>query len=54
MSLSISFIAAARAADLFAEARVLRRGRSICFCEVDVSDGAGTTVAKGLVTYKLN
>ena len=54
VSLSISFIAAARAADLFAEARVIRRGRSICFCEVDVSDGAGTTVAKGLVTYKFN
>ena len=53
VSLTVSFIAAARAADLAAEARVVRRGRSICFCEVDVSDRAGTTVAKGLVTYKL-
>jgi uncharacterized protein (TIGR00369 family) len=54
VSLSVSFIAAAQAADLVAEARVVRRGRSICFCEVDVSDGSGATVAKGLVTYKLN
>jgi uncharacterized protein (TIGR00369 family) len=53
ISLTVNFIAAARAQDLVAEARVVRRGRSVCFCEVDVEDGAGTTVAKGLVTYKL-
>jgi len=52
VSLTVTFVAAARAADLTAEARVVRRGRSICFCEVDVH-GGGTTVAKGLVTYKL-
>jgi acyl-coenzyme A thioesterase PaaI-like protein len=35
-----------------ADARVLRRGRSVCFCEVDVRDG-DDLVAKGLVSYKL-
>jgi uncharacterized protein (TIGR00369 family) len=53
VSLTVNFVAAARAADLVADARIVRRGRSICFCEVDVEDAAGTTVAKGLVTYKL-
>lgn len=53
VSLTVNFVAAARAQDLVAEASILRRGRSICFCEVGVEDGAGTTVAKGLVTYKL-
>ena len=32
---------------------IVRRGRTICFCEVSVLDGEGTTVAQGLVTYKL-
>jgi acyl-coenzyme A thioesterase PaaI-like protein len=36
-----------------ADARVLRRGRSLCFCDVDVTDASGTLVAKGIVTYKL-
>jgi uncharacterized protein (TIGR00369 family) len=53
VSLTVNFVAAARAQDLVAEARVVRRGRSICFCEVDVEDGGDTTVAKALVTYKL-
>ena len=52
VSLTVSFVAAARAQDLVADARVVRRGKSICFCEVDVT-GGDTTVAKGLVTYKL-
>ena len=53
VSLTVNFVAAARAQDLVADARIVRRGRSICFCEVDVEDAGGTTVAKGLVTYKL-
>jgi uncharacterized protein (TIGR00369 family) len=53
VSLTVSFVAAARAQDLVADARIVRRGKTICFCEVDVTDGADTTVAKGLVTYKL-
>jgi uncharacterized protein (TIGR00369 family) len=51
--LSLSFLSGARGSELRAEARVLRRGRTLCFCEVEVSDGAGEAVAKSLVTYKL-
>jgi uncharacterized protein (TIGR00369 family) len=53
ISLTVSFVAAARGRDLVADARVVRRGNAICFCEVEVADGEGTTVAQGLVTYKL-
>jgi uncharacterized protein (TIGR00369 family) len=53
ISLTVTFVAAARGRDIVADARVVRRGRSICFCDVEVEDGEGTTVAQGLVTYKL-
>jgi uncharacterized protein (TIGR00369 family) len=50
---SISYLSAARACDLLAEARVVQRGRSIVVIEVDVHGGnAGTHVARALVTYK--
>ena len=53
ISLTVTFVAAARGRDLVADARVVRRGKTICFCEVNVLDGADMTVAQGLVTYKL-
>jgi uncharacterized protein (TIGR00369 family) len=52
VALSVSFVAAARGADLSAAARVVKRGGTLCHCEVEVGDG-NTVVAKGLVTYKL-
>ena len=53
VSLSVAFASAARSTDLTARARVVRRGRNLCACDVDVTDGRGELVAKGLVTYKL-
>jgi uncharacterized protein (TIGR00369 family) len=52
ISLAVTFMSAARGSDLVADARVVRRGKTICFCEVDVRAGA-TRVAQGLITYKL-
>jgi uncharacterized protein (TIGR00369 family) len=52
-NLTVSFLAAAEAVDLTAEARVIRRGRSIVFVDVDVITPSGERIAKGLVTYKL-
>jgi uncharacterized protein (TIGR00369 family) len=52
-NLTVSYLAAARAVDLTAEARVLRRGRNVVFVEVDVAAPDGTRIAKGLVTYSL-
>ena len=53
VALTVEFMAAARGQDLTATARVLRRGRSICFSEVDVTEPDGNLVAKALATYKL-
>jgi len=53
VSLTVQFLAAARSADLIAEARVIRRGKNLCFVEIDVSDADGELAAKGVVTYKL-
>lgn len=53
VGLSVNFVAAARGQDVTATARVVRRGSSLCFLDVDVANADGELVAKGLVTYKL-
>lgn len=53
VSLTVSFATAARSVDLTAKATVVKRGRNLCACDVDVVDPYGELVAKGLVTYKL-
>ncbi|MGH2785029.1 MAG: PaaI family thioesterase [Actinomycetota bacterium] len=53
VALNVSFTTAARSVDLTAKARVVRRGKNLCACDVDVTDPNGELVAKGLVTYKL-
>src|SRR5437879_13921920 len=52
VALSVDFVTAARAQDLTAVGRVIRRGRTLVFCEVEVRD-ASQVVAVSLVTYKL-
>jgi acyl-coenzyme A thioesterase PaaI-like protein len=44
--------AAARATDLTARATVVRRGRSLCFCEVTVVDAADAVVAHGSMVHR--
>jgi uncharacterized protein (TIGR00369 family) len=54
VGLTVDYLAAARAQELLAEAMVLRRGSSLCFCEVKVrGDADGKLLASGLVTYKV-
>jgi uncharacterized protein (TIGR00369 family) len=53
VGVSISLLAPARGQTLVARARVSRRGRSICFCHVDVEDREATRIAEALVTYRL-
>lgn len=53
VGLTVNYLAGARGQDLTAEASVIRRGRSLCYLEVDVRGADGSHVAKGLVTYKL-
>ena len=51
VALSINFISAARAVDLRAEAKVVKRGRKLSFCEVEARDPDGTLIANGIATY---
>ncbi len=53
VGLTINYLAPAESEELQATARVLRRGRSLVYLDVDVYSASGTFVAKGLVTYKL-
>lgn len=54
VSLTCNFLDAGKTADLLATARVTRRGRSMVFVEIEVSDMQNRAIAQGLVTYKLN
>lgn len=49
---TVNFLSAARAQDVLAVARVIRRGRTLSTCDVEVSGLDGTAVARALVTYK--
>ena len=53
LDLNVSFLAAARGAELLAEGRILRRGRSVAFGEAKVTDAEGTLVAIGRATYMI-
>lgn len=52
-SMSMQFLASARATDLIAIGRVLRRGKTLVNCEVDVVTPGGEMVAKAIATYKV-
>jgi uncharacterized protein (TIGR00369 family) len=53
VALSVTYLSAAAGQDLQAEARVLRRGRSLVYCDADVRTAGGEAAARGLVTYKI-
>jgi uncharacterized protein (TIGR00369 family) len=52
VGLTVNFLSGAEGEALTAEARVTKRGKSVCFCRVDVRSG-DQPVAEGLVTYRL-
>jgi uncharacterized protein (TIGR00369 family) len=52
VSMAVDYVAAARGSDLLATARVVRRGRSLCFVLVEVSDDDGRVVATGQVCHR--
>lgn len=53
VNLSISYLAAADSEDVQATARVLRRGSSLVYLDIDVTTSSGKAVARGLATYKI-
>lgn len=53
LDLNVSFVGAARGEAIFAEGKILRRGRTVAFGETRVTDAAGTLVAIGRATYMI-
>jgi uncharacterized protein (TIGR00369 family) len=53
VSMTVNYLAPARQIDLVAEARIIRRGRSLVFLDVDVVAPDGERIAKGQLTYKV-
>jgi acyl-coenzyme A thioesterase PaaI-like protein len=49
----MQFLAPARATDLIAVGRVLRRGKTLVNVDVDVVTPDGEAVAKAIATYKV-
>ena len=52
VDISVSLVGAAHGSDLTAHAGVIRSGRAITFCEVEVTGEDDRPIAKGLVTYR--
>ena len=52
-SMAIQFLAPARATDLIGVGRVLRSGKTLVNCDVDVVTPDGELVAKAIATYKV-
>ena len=53
VTLNVSYLTAARGQDLIAHATLTRRGRSMVFSEVKVTEPAGRLVATGSVVQRL-
>jgi uncharacterized protein (TIGR00369 family) len=53
LDLNVSFLAAATAGPIFAEGKILRRGRTIVFGEATVTDATGRVCAVGRATYMI-
>jgi uncharacterized protein (TIGR00369 family) len=53
VEMNINFIRAVTGGEVFAEGRILRKGRSIAVGDVDVRDEKGELVAKGRATYMI-
>jgi uncharacterized protein (TIGR00369 family) len=52
-SMAMEYLSPARATDLVGVGRVLRRGKTLVNCDVDVVTPEGEAVAKAIATYKV-
>jgi uncharacterized protein (TIGR00369 family) len=53
LDLNVSFLSGARGGDIFAEGKIIRKGRTIAFGEVTITDSQGETLAVGRATYMI-
>jgi acyl-CoA thioesterase len=51
LDLNITYLGPAREGEVYAEGRIIRKGRTIAFGEADIRDRDGEVIAKGRVTY---
>lgn len=54
LSMTINFLGAVRGEDAVADGWVVRRGRSIVFCEVEVRSASGEPAATASLVYKVS
>ncbi|MGI9591277.1 MAG: PaaI family thioesterase [Myxococcota bacterium] len=52
VSLQVNYLAAAKSQGVFADARLLRRGKELCFVEVDVTGDDGRAIAHATTTVR--
>jgi uncharacterized protein (TIGR00369 family) len=52
VSMNVDYVGAARGKDLVATASVVKRGRSLCFTDITVTEPDGRVVAKGSVVQR--
>jgi acyl-coenzyme A thioesterase PaaI-like protein len=51
VSMNVDYLSGAVATDLVARARVVRRGGTLCFGEVEVTSADGEAIARGSVIH---
>jgi uncharacterized protein (TIGR00369 family) len=53
LDLNVSFLASARQGNIYAEGRIIKRGRAIAFGEATITDDNGNLLAVGRATYMI-
>lgn len=53
VGINVNYLSAAIGEDIFAEGRVLKRGKEIIYTDVRVTNAAGKLLAQGTVTYRI-
>lgn len=53
VGINVNYLSAAIGEDIYAEGRVLKRGKEIIYSDVRVTNAAGKLLAQGTVTYRI-
>jgi uncharacterized protein (TIGR00369 family) len=53
VGVNVNYLSGAIGEDIFAEGRILKRGKEIIYSDVRVTNGAGKLLAQGTVTYRI-
>jgi len=53
VEMKINFLAAVTDGELIGESRILQKGKQLALADMEVKDGKGKLVAKGLATYMI-